>query len=251
MSGHTEKWKAVSFDFTFTNKYRLEVSNLGNLRAFNKFSPGEPLKGSTINGYRVIRLKLYRLKNKKVQAALNAQHQAIVAMRSNIRVWQKESKKNKLAIVEGKRKLKEMGDTLRIARRQDIKNRTQHYHALFHRLVAEYFLQPKSANHTVVGHLDYDKMNNKANNLAWMKPEENYKHQQLSPNVIKEKRYRVTNQRDFPRGAKLSVEQVAKIKKGLAEGKRAIALAQKYGVTHTQIMRIKRGENWAHVKKEK
>jgi hypothetical protein len=67
-----EKWKDVSFDFKFTNDYRLQVSNQGNLKAFNKFSPGEPLKGSTINGYRIIRLKLYKPKDKKLQADLTA-----------------------------------------------------------------------------------------------------------------------------------------------------------------------------------
>jgi hypothetical protein len=63
---------SLKFGFKITNQYRLQVSNLGNLRAFNKFSAGEILKGSTINGYRIIRLKLYQLKDKQTMVALDA-----------------------------------------------------------------------------------------------------------------------------------------------------------------------------------
>ena len=139
---------------------------------------------------------------------------AIVNLRDRIKKWNLEdAKKNKAHIAEGKTKLKGMQDALRKEKQQDIKDRTNHYHSLVHRLVAEYFLTPKSPKHTVVGHLDYNKMNNAAVNLKWMTPEENYKHQQSSPIVIKEKKDRVTKYRDTPRGAKLSVEKVAELKK--------------------------------------
>ena len=186
-----EKWKDVSFGFEFTNDYRLQVSNQGNLKAFNKFSPGEPLKGSFINSYRIIRLKLYQPKDKKMIAKLEAKHQAVVALRKKLKKWKLEdAKKYKPRIAEDVAALKKMQDILREARQQDIKDRTMHYHALFHRLVAENFVKPQSSKHTVVGHLDYDKMNNKAANLRWMTPQENYKHQQSSPYVIAKKRNR-------------------------------------------------------------
>ena len=161
------------------------------------------------------------------------------------------AEKNKAQIAAGKTKLKEMQDDLRRARQQDIKNRTIHYHSLVHRLVAEHFLSPKSSKHSVVGHLDYNKMNNAAGNLKWMTPEENYKHQQSSPHVIKEKKERVTKYRDTPRGAKLTVEKVAALKKSLAAGKPIKSLVRQFKITDTQILRIKRGENWAHVKAAK
>jgi len=243
-----EKWKNVSFGFKFTNDYRLQVSDLGQLKAFNKFSPGEPLKGSTINGYRIIRLKLYKPKDKKKSSDLVAKHQAVVTLRDKIKKWKLEdTKKYKSRIAEGKANLKTMQDTLRKDRQQDIKDRTRHYHSLVHRLVAEYFVKPKSPKHTVVGHLDYDKMNNKAANLKWMTPEENYKHQQSSPHVIKEKRDRITTYKDHPRGAKLSVNKVKELKKLLLAGKPVKSLAKKFKITGTQILRIKRGENWGQV----
>ncbi len=40
-----EKWKTVTFDFEFTNDFRIEISSYGRLRTFNKelkkeFQPG-------------------------------------------------------------------------------------------------------------------------------------------------------------------------------------------------------------------
>ena len=84
-----------------------------------------------------------------------------------------------------------------------------------------------------------------------MTPEENYQHQQSSPFVIKEKKDRITKFRDHPRAAKLTVDKVSKIKKLLAEGKSITSLAKKFNVTHTQVLRIKGGKNWAHVQPAK
>ncbi|MFT3935001.1 MAG: HNH endonuclease [Chitinophagaceae bacterium] len=253
-----EKWKVVSFDFKFTNDYQLEVSNMGRLKAYNKFSDGDILQGSTINGYRIIRLKLYKPKDKKTKDTLTAKHDQILALQKKINakkylVQQAKKKtdpaikKLKTEIAEGAATVKEMRSVLRKARQQDIKNRTMHYHSLIHRLVAEHFCKAKSPKHTVVGHVDYDKMNNKAANLKWMTPEENYKHQQSSPFVIAEKRDRVTIYKDSPRGAKLTVDKVKELKKLLKEGKKVKSLVKKFKITDTQILRIKRGENWAGV----
>ncbi|MEO5681416.1 MAG: hypothetical protein ABIQ88_02180 [Chitinophagaceae bacterium] len=252
-----EKWKDVVFDFKFTNDYKLQVSNHGRLKAYNKFSDGELLQGSTINGYRIIRLKLYKPKDKRTKETLGAQHQQIVALREKISAKKKDlltkkrtdpaGKKLKAEIADASASLKNMKAVLRKARQLDIKERTMHYHSLIHRLVADYFCKAKSPKHTVVGHLDYDKMNNKAGNLKWMTPTDNYKHQQLSPFVIAEKRDRVTIYKDHPRGAKLTVDKVKELKKLLKEGKKMKSLVKKFKITDTQILRIKRGENWASV----
>src|SRR5258705_12574639 len=79
-----EKWKDIAFDFRFTNDYKLQVSNLGRLRAFNKFSDGDLLQGSTINGYRIIRLKLYKPKDKKTKEVLTAQHQQVISLQEKL-----------------------------------------------------------------------------------------------------------------------------------------------------------------------
>ncbi|MEP7277754.1 MAG: HNH endonuclease [Bacteroidota bacterium] len=256
-----EKWKVILFDFKFTNDYQLQVSDMGQLKAYNKFSDGEILQGSTINGYRIIRLKLYKPKDKKTREGLEAKHQQILDLQAKVNGWKNAlsakkitgpaAKKVKAQISENTATIKNMRAVLKKARQQDIKNRTMHYHSLIHRLVAEYFCKPKSPKHTVVGHLDYNKLNNKASNLKWMTPEENYRHQQSSPYVIAEKRDRVTLYKDHPRGAKLTVEKVSELKKLLKEGKQIKSLVKKFKITDTQILRIKRGENWGSVKPAK
>jgi len=252
-----EKWKVITFDFKFTNDYQLQVSDAGQLRAYNKFSDGEILKGSTINGYRIIRLKLYKPKDKKTREGLEEKHQQVISLQAKINghkhalLSKKKNdpaaKKLRQQISDNTASIKTLKAALKKARQLDIKNRTMHYHSLIHRLVAEYFCKAKSPKHTVVGHLDYDKLNNHASNLKWMTPEENYRHQQSSPFVIAEKRDRVTLYKDHPRGAKLTVDKVKELKRLLNEGKKMKSLVKKFKITDTQILRIKRGENWGSV----
>jgi len=130
---------------------------------------------------------------------------------------------------------------------QDLKERTINYQSLIHRLVADYFLPISKPNQTIVAHLDYDKLNNRAANLKWMTPEENYEHQKSSPHVIKDKQQRRQRQQSNPNRAKLTVTRVMLLKKLLNEGKPMKQLVKVFKVTDTQILRIKRGENWANV----
>ena len=66
-----EQWKTIKFDFAYTNDFRIEVSNFGRLRSFNKVSDGNIVNGSMINGYRIIRLKLYSPRSGDVQKILD------------------------------------------------------------------------------------------------------------------------------------------------------------------------------------
>lgn len=108
-----------------------------------------------------------------------------------------------------------------------------------HRLVAAYFLNQPTSEHKLVIHLDYDKTNNKLNNLKWVTQEEQVKHKINGPH---HKRGLVTN-------SKLSREQVAQIKRLLKEGElRKSVIARKFLITHTQLNRIEKGANWKDVK---
>ena len=108
------------------------------------------------------------------------------------------------------------------------------YVTLFHhRIVAEIFV-PNPKNKPYVIHLDGDKSNNSAENLAWATQEERYAHQVKLGLYCK---------------PKLTVEKVLEIKKQLKKRIPVNTIAGKYGVSHTQIHRINRGENWASVKK--
>jgi hypothetical protein len=62
-----EIWKPITFDFEFTNNCRYEVSNWGRVRSFTKVADGRILKGSITEGYKIIRLKLYKPRDEKSQ----------------------------------------------------------------------------------------------------------------------------------------------------------------------------------------
>ena len=113
--------------------------------------------------------------------------------------------------------------------------------------MAEYFLPKPKTGETKVAHLDYIKLNNEVNNLKWMTPEENFKHQQGSPHVINEKQLRKSGERQNTKVAKLTVTKVMLLKKLLIQNKPIKQLVKQFKITDTQILRIKRGENWKNV----
>ncbi|MEO6188765.1 MAG: hypothetical protein ABIO82_07700 [Ginsengibacter sp.] len=198
-----EQWKTVKFDFEYSNEGRIEISNFGRLRTFNKISNGNIISGSMINGYRIIRLKLYHPRDEKIQTRLDYLQQQTFKLAKKIKSL-KENKESKTAIIEAEKLLSTLKKNLSKKYQDDLKGRTINYHSLVHRLVADYFLKKPTAGQTIVAHLDFDKLNNRAFNLKWMTPEENYEHQKSSPHVIKEKLERRYGRKESSRATKLS-----------------------------------------------
>ncbi|HLK27567.1 MAG TPA: hypothetical protein VKT28_03230 [Puia sp.] len=244
-----EKWKKVKLDFVRTNNIRIEVSDFGRVRTFHKTSDGNIITGSMTNGYRIIRLKFFSPRDTAMQNKLAYLQKQVVKLQQKIKSMHEsgESKKN---INEAAELLKSMKKNLSKKFADDTRERTINYHALIHRLVADYFLRRPSARYTVVAHLDHNKLNNKSTNLKWMTPEENYEHQKTSPHVINEKKTRAERMRKT-KTTKLTVTKVMLLKKLLNDGKPMKTLVKQFKVTDTQILRIKRGENWADVKAAK
>ena len=60
-------------------------------------------------------------------------------------------------------------------------------HKLFHRIVADYFLEKPSSKHLFVIHLDGNRANNVTSNLRWVTLAEQQAHANLSEAVIKRK----------------------------------------------------------------
>ena len=114
-----------------------------------------------------------------------------------------------------------------------------------HRLVAEIFCERKSEKHSNVIHLDFNKKNNHYKNLKWATREEMFEHSQASPKTkiaIERRKGEITN-------SKLTETEVIRLKKKLKRGKNPLyKIAKEFGITHTQLNRIRRGENWGHVK---
>lgn len=110
-----------------------------------------------------------------------------------------------------------------------------------HRIVAENFLNQPSEEHKYVIHLDHDKTNNKYTNLRWATQQEVNEHAKNSPlyDQAREK------QREH---YKLNEAKVKMIKRMLERKKvKMKIIAKQFGISHTQLNRIKNGENWADV----
>jgi hypothetical protein len=184
-----EKWKHVSFPGWESMQKKYAISNMGRMASYEKNveKDGTVLKGSEIEGYKVLRLR--------VQGSYVA--------------------------------------------------------FLFHRLVAEYFCKKPSTEHKLVIHLNFKKQDNRAANIAWATKEQVADHNKNSPSV---KAYRKKMRDETPnikKGLKLTVTQVKQIKVLLGNPKRKLThkqIAEKYGISEMAITRIKRGENWSHVK---
>lgn len=118
-----------------------------------------------------------------------------------------------------------------------------------HRLVAENFCKKLQVKQQYAIHLDFDKSNNAAKNLKWVTKTEMEKHQQKNPNVIKARKER--KKIKPTEGLKLTAIKVKQIKKIISSKKRSLKMseiASKFNISEMQLYRIKRGENWSHIK---
>lgn len=110
-----------------------------------------------------------------------------------------------------------------------------------HKLVAEHFLEKKDG--ICVIHLNYDKKDNRIENLKWATKKEKEIHQFSNPefkNIVRKK----------PSNAKLTETRVKLIKRKINDPNRRTRLkmiAKQFGISEMQLYRIKTGENWSSV----
>ncbi len=111
-----------------------------------------------------------------------------------------------------------------------------------HKLAAEYFIPRDDENQSVVIHKDWNKANNYVRNLQWITPEDSYKrmHKKLKDDQKKNGRT-VTN-------SKLKAEDIILLKRMLKNGIKQNVVAKLFAISEMQVTRIKRNENWAHIK---
>lgn len=116
-----------------------------------------------------------------------------------------------------------------------------------HRLVALHFLPAPKEGQVYVIHKNYNKRHNHAENLQWVSKQEWEAHQRANPNYLGCQSGQWRN----PRNAKLTESDVMRMKMMLKRGKNRLkTIARQFGITHTQLNRIRRGENWSHVRVE-
>ncbi|MEE4198805.1 MAG: NUMOD4 domain-containing protein [Bacteroidales bacterium] len=114
---------------------------------------------------------------------------------------------------------------------------------LVHKLVAMFFVVKDHDDQTIAIHLDWNKRNNYYKNLKWVTKDEAYK--RIMPrlqeiNKIKNK--------GLIRNSKLKAEDVKVLKSMLDKGIKQNVIAKLFSISEMQVTRIKRGENWAHIK---
>ena len=121
---------------------------------------------------------------------------------------------------------------------------------LFSRLVAQYFLPKRNEDQMFVMHLDFDKQNDRVENLKWTNQAELTAHHIKNPEVIKGRAKTIAHNIKAD-GRKLTSTQVIRIKKMLQreENKtRLVMIAKQFNITTMQLYRIRTGENWGHIK---
>lgn len=126
--------------------------------------------------------------------------------------------------------------------------RVHKFHLLY-RVVAEFFLPQGSEDQTFVLHLDFNKQNDRVENLKWANQKELTTHHSVNPLVIKGKE-KTTAFNIKADGKKLTSTQVIRIKKMLQRDTktRLVMIAKQFNITTQQLYRIRTGENWGHIK---
>ena len=119
-----------------------------------------------------------------------------------------------------------------------------------YKLVAKYFIDKESDEQVQVIHLDRSRDNDNVKNLKWVTRPEFMEFYRNSPKVQEGKR-KLIEFKIKSDGRKLTVTQVMRLKKQILDPNRKTRLkilAKQFGVSEMQVYRIKRGENWGHIK---
>ncbi len=103
-----------------------------------------------------------------------------------------------------------------------------------HRLVALHFVQNPD-NKSDVNHIDFDRRNNRADNLEWVTQKENIRHSVNSNRNAFGSRHGA---------AKLTEQQVLEIR---SHGKGFMWLAKKYNTSYSNIKKIRAKKIWTHI----
>ena len=99
-------------------------------------------------------------------------------------------------------------------------------------------------------HKDFDKKNNKVENLMYVDRKELTEHNKKNPAVIAAKKKALKN----PKYSKLTAGRVKLIKQKIFDPNRKTRMrmiAKQFGISEMQLYRIKSGENWGHVDYDK
>lgn len=171
-------------------------------------------------------------KKLKVKDVVFGPTKYMISSLGRIKSYTKDPDKGK--IIKGSR----IGGYKTLCVRLENGNRSTRY---FHKLVAQHFIKKEKRNQSFVIHLNHNKLNNQIDNLKWATKEQVTEHQKKNPVQQRYHKGLVTN-------AKLTEAKVKLIKRMLKRNNvRPKMIAKQFGITLTQLNRIKNGENWGYV----
>lgn len=255
-----EIWKPYLMEGVFDEKTRLEFSAFGEVKSYNVNCPGgRIINGSLQQGYPIIRFK--RLNPMDEVSALHIQtlETEIKSLKDDLKIQNaiikkkpveyKEEKTAERKILKLNTEIEKLSKRLSKDRQKINKKRSVYHHILIHKAIAELFIENDDPNNkTFVIHKNFDKQDNKVENLMWATKDEVVQHSFKSPNWVKhnlELERSTTLRRGY---SKLNYNDVVLIKIKLSKGEPMSRLARRFGVSDMQIHRIKTGENWGDVK---
>jgi hypothetical protein len=114
--------------------------------------------------------------------------------------------------------------------------------ASVHELVLEAFVGPRPKGYQC-NHKDRKRFNNRLDNLEWVTQQENSNHKYATGKL------NLRKGEDHPR-AKLTDEQVYKIRRLAAQGSTYVEISRLFAVDETMISFIVRRKNWKHLPEE-
>jgi hypothetical protein len=177
-----EVWKEVEYGKdNYTNKLKIEVSNLGRVRTYTKIAEGNLLEGTLQQGFKVVKFKFFTPRTDQVRLKLREMKDELIAKRKEYKELTKIRRRKKAILEQQKNKkvaekmlfeIDKLNRRYRKEYRADELKRTSNVTYLVHRLVADAFVPRPSEAHTVVIHRDKNILNNNASNLEWLRPED-------------------------------------------------------------------------------
>lgn len=253
-----EVWKEVNLTSPFMERYLLLVSNYGNLKKIDLTTNEEKtINQATTEGYPSFNFSVFLPHTEEETAYLTQARAEIASIKKEITLLRRDLKtcdgkdarfyKISKAIDKTESSLETVKKKYNVKLRKIENGRRKIFGSLTHRIVALTFMEQPTKKHSFVAHLDFDKLNNHHSNLKWMTQKENTEHQQKSPHVIKAKAIANINRPVRITRSKLTIHQVMVIKKQINEEVPLSKLAKRYNVSETQLLRIKRGINWANI----
>jgi hypothetical protein len=113
-----------------------------------------------------------------------------------------------------------------------------------HKLVASIWIPKPSGSHSQVIHHDWNSRNNYVDNLGWATKAEVFER------ITKRQREKIAspNYKKQINNSKLKEKDVVLLKTMLQRGVPHVKIAKLFCISDMQVTRIKRGENWGHIK---